>query len=296
MNDGWFTPSTRVAVGILLTVVSAVSYSFSLVLARVSYDHGANAPTIMVIRFVLLLCVMLVWNHLNGRTVLSRERPLWPCYLAGTTYFIGISAYLASVGYIAVSLAVLIFYSYPLLTALLDSALRRRTPAAGQVLLLLCAMAGLALALGVRFRDMAPLGLLLAAIAAGGIAANMIVSGIALRRVPLTVFSLHMSLAALVWSAVTVLSIDAWSLPGPGTPGWLYLGLSLLAFVAAFIALYTGLPLIGPVRLSMVMNLEPIATIVIALALLGESFSAQQVIGGALVIGAVISAQFARRD
>ena len=46
----------------------------------------------------------------------------------------------------------------------------------------------------------------------------------------------------------------------------------------------------------MVMNLEPIATIVIALVLLGESMSAQQVAGGALVIGAVIAAQFARRN
>jgi len=295
MNANQHPTGARVTVGVLLAVVSAVGYSCSLVLARLSYDHGTNALTIMVVRFVLVLALMLVWTRARRHPIRVRGGPLWLCYVAGVTYFIGIGAYLGSVGFIPVSLAVLIFYTYPILTALLVSVLHRRWPPAGQMLLLMSAFVGLGLALGVRFQAMAPVGLLLAATAATGVAVNMIVSGNALRSVDLSVFSLHMAVGALVCALIAVVAADAFSLPGTDPLGWQILGLSLLAFLVAFVALYAGLPLIGAVRLSMVMNLEPIATIAIALLLLDESMTAQQVLGGAIVVTAVLIAQFADR-
>ncbi len=287
--------AARVVLGVILTIVSAIGYSFSLVLARVSYDHGTNALTIMVIRFVLLLALMLVWNRVRRQPVRVRGRKLWLCYLAGVTYFIGIGAYLGSVGFIPVSLAVLAFYTYPFLTALLVSLLRRRWPTAAQALLLVSAFVGLGLALGVHFQVMAPIGLLLAVTAAFGVAVNMIISSVALRELDLSVFTQHMAMAALVCSLIAIIVADAFALPGNDPRGWLVLGLSLLAFLVAFVALYAGLRLIGAERLSMVMNLEPIATILIALQLLDESMTTQQVLGGTIVLVAVVIAQFTGR-
>ena len=46
--------------GVTFALVSAVGYSFSLVLARLSYDSGTNALTIVLIRFSLMVVLMLV--------------------------------------------------------------------------------------------------------------------------------------------------------------------------------------------------------------------------------------------
>jgi drug/metabolite transporter (DMT)-like permease len=178
------------------------------------------------------------------------------------------------------------------LTALVVSVLHRRIPTTAQALLLVSAFVGLGLALGVRFQVMAPIGLLLAVTAASGVAVNMIVSGVALRGLDLSVFSLHMAVAALVCALIAIIAADAFALPGGDPRGWQVLGLSLLAFLVAFVALYAGLPLIGAERLSMVMNLEPIATILIALLLLDESLTTQQMLGGGIVLVAVVMAQF----
>ena len=54
---------------------------------------------------------------------------------------------------------------------------------------------------------------------------------------------------------------------------------------------YSGLRLIGPVRTSTVMNIEPVVTILIAVILLGEILTGAQLLGGAVVIAAVMLAQ-----
>ena len=284
----------RVAAGVALTVLSAVGYSLSLVLARLSYDHGTNALSIMLIRFMLMVGLMLVWNRARRIPLRLGKRELLICFLSGGVYFLGIGAYLSSVGYLPVSLAVLIFYTFPLLTALLSALIERRWPTGWEVLTLLIAFLGLGLALGVEGEGVSKVGLAFGVIASLGVALNMIVSTRALKSVPVTVFSLHMALAALLCSALAVATTGSFALP-QAAPGWVALGLSLVAFVIAYLALYKGLPLIGPVRLSMVMNLEPVVTILIAGAILKESLSGLQIVGGGIVIAAVVLAQF-RRD
>jgi drug/metabolite transporter (DMT)-like permease len=63
---------------------------------------------------------------------------------------------------------------------------------------------------------------------------------------------------------------------------------SSLALAVAYITLFTGLEIIGPVKTSMLMNIEPILTITLAAILLGERLASIQLIGAAFVILGVI--------
>jgi drug/metabolite transporter (DMT)-like permease len=56
----------------------------------------------------------------------------------------------------------------------------------------------------------------------------------------------------------------------------------------ALIFFYTGLKIIGPVKASMLLNIEPIFTIVLASVMLGEQLSGRQFGGAALVIMGII--------
>ncbi len=66
------------------------------------------------------------------------------------------------------------------------------------------------------------------------------------------------------------------------------LGLALVATVVAVVAFFAGLERIGPTETSSLSTVEPAVTVVLAAAVLGETVSALQVAGGALILAAVV--------
>ncbi len=290
------TPITPAAphrlLGLACALAAALGFACSLVLARISYDHGSNSQTVMLVRFALVALLMLAWNRWRGHSLALAPKLVAGCCALGVFYFIGIGAYLTSVNWLPVSLAVLVFYTFPILIALLSAALARRWPQPLEMLALLVAFAGLALALEVRGGvELHPLGLALACCAALGVTLNMVSSGYLLQRIPTTVFSFYLTLTTGTLSALAVLASGGPALP-QSTAGWWAFGAMLATFIIAFIGTYNGIRLLGAVRLSTIMNLEPLATILIAVAALGESLSGRQTLGGGIVLAAILLAQW----
>jgi drug/metabolite transporter (DMT)-like permease len=97
----------------------------------------------------------------------------------------------------------------------------------------------------------------------------------------------HMAVLTAASFAAGTTAAGAWSFPS-GFVGWLGLfgagaglAVGLLAFFAAF-------PHIGPVRATMISNVEPLLSILVAVAALGESLGPWQWGGAALVIAALV--------
>ena len=55
--------------------------------------------------------------------------------------------------------------------------------------------------------------------------------------------------------------------------------------------MYTGVRMIGASRTGLIMNLEPVLTIALAVAILDEQMAPNQFVGAALVIAAIYGAQ-----
>jgi drug/metabolite transporter (DMT)-like permease len=70
--------------------------------------------------------------------------------------------------------------------------------------------------------------------------------------------------------------------------GWFKMGLSGLALTIAYVTLFIGLEIIGPVKTSLLLNAEPIITIILAAILLGERLAFTQLIGAAFVMAGII--------
>jgi drug/metabolite transporter (DMT)-like permease len=66
--------------------------------------------------------------------------------------------------------------------------------------------------------------------------------------------------------------------------GWLKLLVASLSLATGYVTLFAGLEILGPLKSSMLMNMEPILTIILAAILLGERLSSVQLIGAGLVI------------
>ncbi|MGI9538814.1 MAG: DMT family transporter, partial [Miltoncostaeaceae bacterium] len=77
---------------------------------------------------------------------------------------------------------------------------------------------------------------------------------------------------------------------------WLpLLGFGLVATAIAIQTFYAGVKRVGGARASLLSTVEPVYTVVLAMILFGERLTPMQIVGGALVIFAVILAETGRR-
>jgi drug/metabolite transporter (DMT)-like permease len=163
-----------------------------------------------------------------------------------------------------------------------------------KVLALLVALVGMTLTVAPALTDggtgtfpRLPLGIAFG-VAAAAIYSVYIVVGTRLtgRVAPLT-------LSTIVVASAAVVFVVAATLKGPLLPrsaaGWAAVaGIALVSTVAAITLFFAGLARIGPTRASTLSTIEPVFTIVLAAALLGEPIGTVQAIGGVLILGAVV--------
>ncbi len=109
----------KTVMGIIAAIAAAGFFALSLVSARISYDYGTNMQTIMLIRFGFMIGVMFVWNRLTNTSNNPPKSVKIKSALLGISYFVGIGSYLVSVAYMPAGLAVLIFYTFPILVIIL---------------------------------------------------------------------------------------------------------------------------------------------------------------------------------
>jgi drug/metabolite transporter (DMT)-like permease len=109
------------------------------------------------------------------------------------------------------------------------------------------------------------------------------------------------ALAALVLTgatasfAVTGLATGSLDLRLPGE-AWLWLILiALVSTVVAVSAFFAGLKRVGPSEAAILSTFEPVVTVALAFAVLNERMSPAQLLGGALVLGAVVLLQLRPR-
>ncbi len=278
--------------GFACAVIGALGFSFSIVLARMSYDYGTTPASVLLVRFVLLGLVMAGWNIASGISMRVSWRLLLVNLAVSAIYFIGIGSYLTSVTYMPVSTAVLLFYTYPIVVALLGAVLARRWPHPLEFVALIVGFLGLVVALDVNLSGLSTLGLLFGALAALGVALNMLASSYVLAKIPTSVFSVYMSISTSLLAALAVLaSGEGIALPHSATGWWVFSSM-LLTFMGGFLAIYKGIQLMGSLRTATIMNLEPIATTLVAVVLLHEILTQRHILGGLIVLAAILLAQW----
>lgn len=280
-----------VLLGTLAVVAAAAGISFSSVLSPLAYAEGANALTLILLRFVGSVLVCGLWLKLSGQAFAIPRRVALVCLGAGLGYAGGSGLLLVSFETVPVSLAVLVFFTFPLLTMAWTALLERRWPLPLQLFCVLAAFGGLALMLGVDTSRLHPVGLTCAILAAFGVSSAFVWTGRAIPDIPSVLVTFHMSLVGLGAAACVVLVGDFWSPPAPGGPGWLLVAGVVAGFCLAFFGMFAGVQRIGALPAALLLNLEPVFTVTLALLLLGEQLSPPQLFGAAVVVLAVSLAQ-----
>ena len=287
-------PSLTHRTGLVLVVLSAFGFAASPSLARLAYEGGSDPATAALFRFALGAAVLYATHRLRrGRLALSRRLALIGLGI-GLVYAVESIAYLFAVRLIPVSITVLVFFTFPVMVALLVRLVDKVPVTPVKTVSLVAAFAGVALTTGAAPQALDPLGIGLALLAAAGTAVFIVLGGKLTREVGSIGFALiAFAVAAIVFGAwITV--AGALNLPETAL-GWVGLVGGSVSFVVSVLCFFTALKAVETVSATLVANLEPILAIAIAYLLLGEVLTVPQLIGGAIVIAAILLPSLAGR-
>lgn len=275
----------------LILAVSVLCYASCVILARVVYAEGGNALTVLISRMAIFFVMLNIYFKVTGRPTRLTTRDRVASLALGLIVAFQSWCYYSAFQYIPVSLASLIFYTYPILVAISTSLLSgtRLTPL--MIAVLLAAFFGIFLVLEVSFDQVETHGLLRAAGASLGMTTTVYLSTRILSRVDPQRMTLHSS-AVTSWLYVLVVAFGPAEVMLPhSVGGWIALLAVPMVYVFAVLGFYSTIPVLGPVRASFISNCEPLTTIVMASLLLGEKLTPKQMVGGLLVLGSVAALQ-----
>jgi drug/metabolite transporter (DMT)-like permease len=273
------------AIGILLTVISAVSFATLAIFGRFAYAAGLDTFTLLALRFgMATVCMALLL--LARREALPRGRVLWQLIGMGAIGYVAQSfCYLTALKYASAGLVALLLYLYPGFVVLLSMISRGEKVSPAKGIALALALAGTALTVSPGGGQLS--GILLALGAALIYSVYIMVGARVMERVSAIQSSLVIfASAGAVYGTLTLLA-------GPHFPaapgGWAaVIGMAVIATVVPVAAFLAGLKRIGPTDASMLSTFEPAVTVLLAALLLGERLKPLALLGGALILAAAM--------
>jgi drug/metabolite transporter (DMT)-like permease len=267
--------------------VATLAYGSITTLSRLAYDDGATPITLIALRsalFVLALGAFLAF----ARGGLDLPRRAWYAS-ALLALFMGLwgYGYLASVAYIPVSLAALLFFTFPLLVGLLAAVTGQDRLTPLKAIALLVAFVGLALALGPSWETLDWRGVALVLMASVVSAIAYVFIAPVFRQHDIVAVNFLAHLWMVIGFALYGFAMRDFALPR-STDGQFLAMAVMLFYVLAYSLWSLAIAWIGPVRTAGMMNLEPVVSLAVAALVLGERLTPIQLGGGALVLLALV--------
>jgi drug/metabolite transporter (DMT)-like permease len=269
------------ASGISLIVVSACAFGAMAIFARFAYASGANVTGILSARFAIAGVLLASIMVLTGRRW-PRGRPLLVAIGMGAIGYVGQAAcFFAALNHASAGLVALLLYAYPTLVVLLSAAFLHEKLTAARLALLVLSFAGLALTL--RGGQGTATGIALGLAAAAFYPVYIVIGARELGHVDALASTTVVCLSAAAMLALSALVAEP-RFPGAAW-GWAAIGaIAVVSTVVAILAFFAGLKRVGPAVASVVSTLEPVVTVALAWLVLGESLTALQLAGGAVVL------------
>jgi drug/metabolite transporter (DMT)-like permease len=281
--------------GTVLCIGSAAGFGAMAVLGKLAYENGATVGTLLAVRFALAAAIF--WVLVFGARGATAEVRRLGGRDIGTALALGAAGYAAQAGCfftalerIDASLLSLLLYTFPAMVAVAAIVLGREHADPARLGALVLASIGLVLVLAsAKPGALDPLGAALALGAALIYTTYILVSqGIAGRLSP-TVLSALVCTGAAVSLAAGSAALGELRPAEVTAAGWGWLaGIALVSTVAAVSLFFAGLKRVGPTTASILSTVEPVVTVVLAFVVFGELLGALQMLGGALVVGAVL--------
>ncbi|WP_332846645.1 EamA family transporter [Pseudomonas lactucae] len=285
-------------IAVLILLCMGCAFAGNHVAARVAFDDGAGVLLAIVLRSggtLLVLAGLVLWQRQSLR--LPRGAWRWQVLLGLLIAAQSLCLY-SAVARVPVALALLVANVFPILLALLTWALGGPRPTVRTAVLMGLILVGLVFVLDVPGRlssdtSIGPqwlIGVGLALCAAFVFAGALWITDHKLSQVRGSVRSLLTIF--IVFTSVNLAGLSG-TLPGGLNPpatatGWLALATLMVLYGTAFIVLFMSVPRLDMPRNAPVMNIEPLATLLMGWVVLDQLLSVGQMIGGVIVVTGIV--------
>ena len=275
-------------------IIAALSFSITDILLKLLYASGMDVMSLLTVRGVLVTVFFGIWLKLQPPPVWHSRRQAWVAVGLGVLFAGTMFGLLKSIDMLPVSVAILAYFIYPLLTGIggaltgLDRLGWRAAVAA------LAAFGGLALMLGVNLHNLSLAGLGFAFGAAVCRVFNLLGTRAYLMGTDARVTMWYALLPSTAIYIAASAAIGVVNFPLGAVGWWSFIGISIGSTLSSLL-IYISTNRVGPFRTAFVMNLEPLVTAILSMWLLEEYMTPMQMLGAAIMIGALCAFQFARR-
>ncbi len=272
--------------GIAWIVVSASGFGAMAIFAKLAYADGVSLTTMLLLRFAIAGALLAVWGSAQKMRWPHGRDLLWLMAMGAVGYVGQAYCYFAALQYASAGMVGLLLYLYPALVTLLSALIYRRRIGAARAIAVSTALAGTALTVSGDLVTQ-PLGIVFG-IAGAAIYSLYILAGerVMPRVGALPAATVVMLAAAIIYAIAA--GVEGLALPR-SSQGWLAVwGIAFFSTLLAILGFFKGVEKLGAADASTFSTLEPLITIGLAIVVLGESVSALQLAGGAMILTAVI--------
>lgn len=284
------TSLTEDARGIALASVAAIAFGTLAIFAKLAYREGAALLSLLATRFVVAGALLVAYHVATGRDLrVGRGNVVRLMLLGGLGYAAESALFFMGLQRAPAAVVSLIFFTYPLWTALLGFVTRLEPYSHRTIAALGLGMGGIGLIFSIRLPSL--VGPLFALTAAMTLAVYLLVAQVVMARVEASVAATWTGLGAGV-SFVAAALVGGRGMPAAALDEAAGLG---VATAVAFVLLYRAIALIGSARAAVASMLEPVATLILAAALLDEALGPRVLLGAALVVASLPILATARR-
>jgi drug/metabolite transporter (DMT)-like permease len=272
--------------GVLLILISGSSFGTLAIFARLAYKDGVTPISLLFLRFgIASLCMLAI--TLSKGIPLPRGYILLGLALMGGIGYVGQAlSYFTALTLIPAGLVALLLYLYPAIVTILAVIVLKERISRWKIIALLIALGGTVLTIGPTGGGQF-LGVIF------GLGAAFIYSIYILvgSKITKQVTPIQSSTVVIVSAAIT--SGGLVTIQGPIFPatasGWASVSaIALISTILAIVTFFAGLERVGPTNASALSTVEPVVTVVLAAMILDETISFFRIIGGMMIILAVI--------
>jgi drug/metabolite transporter (DMT)-like permease len=275
----------------LFCVASAACFGAMAVLGKLAYDGGATVGTLLSLRFAIAAALFWIFAPRRELRLVRRGDVARGLALGAVLYAAQAGMFFAALDRLDASLLSLLVYTFPAIVTVAAIALGRERSDRRRLAALGLTSGGLVLILaGAGTGALDPLGTAL------GLGAAVIYSAYILLGERVAVRVPPRLLATLVCTGAAVTLTGAALASGQLRPGdltaagWGWLTcLGVVSTVAAISLFFAALRRIGPTTTAILSTAEPLVTVLLAFAVFGETLGAVQLLGGALLLGGVVT-------
>ncbi len=274
-------------------IIAATSFGFTDAITKFVFASGVDVLTLALFRGIVGLALMFFYLRVGAPLAAQSARTRWIQLGLGVLFAGIIYGIFKAIELVPVSIAILTYFVYPLITGIAGAILGIDRLSWRGVVAALAAFFGLVLMIKAQPQDLALAGVAFGLFAALCRVTVLLVVRAKLNDADARLTTWYSLLSSTLVFAAAALAMSNWHNPQTALGWGATIAVSIFTAIAT-LTIFISTARIGPFRTALVMNLEPLLATIVSVPLLGEGITPLQALGGAIMLAALVAFQLRR--